>query len=288
MFSARESVVYDEPATSYVPPQETYHDGQRALIEALVCEVHGAALNTAIIASAANALGKGTAFHTFSALEPFLPSQSSVFKGLCAQLPGSGWSRSDISFTCQFMDELPIARSALDDYFADVLELGHGRAAVLHQRPYAAAWRDLAHQASLAVDELQELTNDLLPSAYTGNARALLHLLAEAQRGGTPCLDSYGRISPPAMPQQRRSPRRLLCQECVLRFRDHEVNAFAKDVSAGGFGLERTPQLNRGEHVVVELASGRVFHGAVAWSSGNSAGLRFTTPLAFQDPLLNG
>ena len=61
-----------------------------------------------------------------------------------------------------------------------------------------------------------------------------------------------------------------------------------RDVSPGGFGLERVPRLVPKSLVLVELPSGRRFTGVVAWCNGTSAGVRFARTLLPNDPLLSG
>jgi hypothetical protein len=64
--------------------------------------------------------------------------------------------------------------------------------------------------------------------------------------------------------------------------------AFVRDVSAGGLGLERVPQLVPDSIVFVELPSGRRFAGTVAWCDNAAAGIRLSKPLLPNDPLLLG
>ena len=64
--------------------------------------------------------------------------------------------------------------------------------------------------------------------------------------------------------------------------------AFVRDVSPGGFGLERVPQLLPKTLVLIELPSGRRFTGVVAWCDGRQAGVRFSRTLLPNDPLLSG
>lgn len=288
MLGALQRMVFEHPLSAPARGDRAEDEPHAALFEALVCEVHGAALQTAVVASIANGISRGTTFHTFAAVEPFLPAGTATFRNLTAHMPAAGLDPGALPSTSDYMIGLPAGRRSVDTYYYDVRDIGPARAAILHQRPLSTAWRDLSDQAEEAVDELDLLSHRLLPVTYAENARILSRLLTEVRNGGTPCLDAFGRISPPSMPQQRRSPRRLLCQECHLRAGGREIKAFAKDVSAGGFGLERTPQLERGEPVILELSSGRVFHGTIAWSSGEASGVRLAAQLAYNDPLLSG
>lgn len=263
-------------------------DSRRAasLFEALVCEVHAAALQTAVVASAANAIGRGRQPIPVSAIEPFVPRDSAVLQVLRMHLIEQGVSIDDVMFVDEFLLGLAEGRAAFASFRSDTGVLGEPRARVLHERSLSGAWRRLAHSAMLAVRELAVPLHRRLPPAYGENSSTLMRLLAEAEGGGTPCVDGRGRLFYPPMPQQRRFPRHLLCQECTIRYRDREAEAFARDVSMGGLGLERTPPLLIGEYVLVALRGGRELRGTIVWSSGGSAGLRFSVPLHALDPLI--
>ncbi|MEE9589053.1 MAG: PilZ domain-containing protein, partial [Hyphomicrobiaceae bacterium] len=82
--------------------------------------------------------------------------------------------------------------------------------------------------------------------------------------------------------------RRTLCQPCIVTHNRKTSEAFVRDVSSGGLGLERVSQLVPDSIVFVELPSGRRFAGVVAWCDGSTAGIRFAKPLLPNDPLLWG
>lgn len=280
----------DEVFASRPPTKELLDAADEAraasLFEALLCEVHAAALSTAIVTSAANALADPKFSLVPAMLEPFVPRDTTVIQVLRSHLIEQGYNIDDLVFVDEFLAALFKGHEALDTYAADCVELGDRRARVLHWHCLAATWREISHLAYLAVRELGVPLHRALPPTYGKNATALAGLLIDTERGHSPCIDSRGQLFSPQMPQQRRSPRRLLCQECIIHYRDTEAPAFARDVSAGGLGLERTPALASGETAVVELANGRLFRGTIAWSKPGSAGLRFVNTLSAVDPLL--
>ncbi len=69
----------------------------------------------------------------------------------------------------------------------------------------------------------------------------------------------------PICPSGGATARRTICQPCTITYNRTTAQAFVRDVSPGGFGLERVPQLPPKSLVLVELPSGRRFTGVVVW-----------------------
>jgi hypothetical protein len=265
-------------------------DQRRAeiLFEALVCEIHTAALQTAIVTSAVNGTARSGKPLCLSTLDPFMPRDTTILQILKVGLIESDFSLDELMFVDEFLAGLAAGHEAIGDYAREVSSLGPERAGVLCRQSLTDTWRVIAHLARNAISEISLPLHRRLPEPYGANSLALVRLLTKVERGATPCLGADGAPFTPAMPQQRRSLRRMLCQECVLKVRGLNISAFAKDVSPGGFGLERVPELTPGEVASVELASGRTFAGTIAWSGGSKAGLRLAAPLGALDPLLTG
>lgn len=257
------------------------------MLEALVCEVHSAALLTATISSAINAFKQAGAERSEAGLKPYVPGEPAIVSVLRNGMLEANLDEDTVRLVIQFFDDLAPARIALDRYFADANHIGVDRAAALHLLALSTTWRRACQEALLAVRQLHA---DLrhLPAQYTSNSKLLNNLLQDVIMGGTPCLDRSGRIAIPELPQRRQSARRTVCQPCTLTYNRVTVQAFVRDVSPGGFGLERVSQLVPKTLVQIELPSGRRFTGTVAWCSGSSAGVRFTRPLLPNDPLLSG
>lgn len=257
------------------------------MLEALVCEVHSAALLTATIASAINAFKRESAARGEAQLKPYVPGEPAIVSVLRNGMLETDLNEDTIRLVTQFFDDLAPARIAIDRYFAEANHIGEDRAATLHLLSLSNVWRRACQDALLAV---RQLHSDLqqLPAQYTSNSKLLNNLLQDVIMGGTPCIDATGEISLPELPQRRQSARRTVCQTCQLTYNNVTSQAFVRDVSPGGFGLERVPQLVPKTVVQIELPSGRRFTGVVAWCSGSSAGVRFTRPLLPNDPLLVG
>jgi hypothetical protein len=264
-----------------------FPDSSMPMLEALVCEVHAGALLTATIASAINAFKLPEATRSDTELRPYVPAEPPIVSVLRNGMLETDLSEDTVRLVTQFFDDLAPARIALDRYFADANHIGADRAASLHLLGLSNVWRRACQDALLAVRQLH-IDLQQLPAQYTSNSKLLNNLLQDVIMGGTPCLDAQGQIAIPDLPQRRQSARRTVCQPCQLTYNRVTAQAFVRDVSPGGFGLERVPQLVPKTVVQIELPSGRRFTGVIAWCSGSSAGVRFTKPLLPNDPLLSG
>jgi hypothetical protein len=257
------------------------------ILEALVCEAHSAALLTATIASAVNAFKRSDAERTEKGLKPYMPTEPALISVLRNGMLETDLDRDTVAVIVDFFDDLAPARVALDQYFSDANNLGPERASALHLLGLSNSWRRACDHALVAVRQLHGHLGRL-PSQYTSNSKVLIELLQNAARGASPCLDANGKIAIPDLPQRRHSARRTICQPCTITYNRTTAEAFVRDVSPGGFGLERVPQLAPKTLVLVELPSGRRFTGVVAWCKGSTAGVRFSRTLLPNDPLLSG
>jgi hypothetical protein len=262
-------------------------DSSMPMLEALVCEVHSVALLTAATTSAINAFRRARTVRSEADLKPYVPGEPAIISVLRNGILEMDLNDDTVRLVIQFFDDLGPARIALDRYFADANHIGEDRAAALHLLTVSTTWRRACQDALLAV---RQLHSDLsrLPAQYSINSKLLNNLLQDAIMGGSPCLDTRGQIALPDLPQRRQSARRTVCQPCMLTHNRVTSQAFVSDVSPGGFGLERVPQLVPKTAVEIELPSGRRFSGVVAWCSGSSVGVRFTRALLPNDPLLTG
>jgi hypothetical protein len=256
------------------------------IVEALVCETHSAALLAATILSAVNAFRQQDAPRSEDALKPYIPREPALIAVLRNGMLETDFDEDTVAVIADFFDDLGPARIALDQYFADANHIGTERASALHLLGLTNLWRRACEDALVAARQLHGYLSGL-PLQYTSNSNVLIELLQDAVTGGSPCIVG-GRIAIPDLPQRRRSARRTICQPCTITHNRTTSQAFVRDVSPGGFGLERVPQLNPKGLIVIELPSGRRFTGVVAWCDGDSAGVRFSRMLLPNDPLLAG
>jgi len=275
------------PAFNEEPAPAELSDSSMPILEAFVCETHSAALLAATITSAINAFRRGDADKSEATLKPYVPREPALISVLRNGMLETDLDEDTLAVISDFFEVLAPARIALDQYFADANHIGTERASVLHQLPLSNSWRRACEDALVAIRQLHGYLGRL-PSQYTSNSEVLIGLLQEAANGGSPCLDDEGKISIPDLPQRRHTARHSICQPCVLTYNRTTAQAFVRDVSPGGFGLERVPKLAPKSLVLIELPSGRRFTGVVAWCNGSSAGVRFSRTLLPNDPLLSG
>jgi PilZ domain-containing protein len=268
-------------------PIEHGHDSGMGILEALVCETHSAGLLSATIASAVNAFKDSTSPKREGQLKPYVPREPAIISVLRNGMLEMDLDEDTIAVVIDLFDDLGPARIAIDQYFADANHIGEDRAAALHLLPLRNTWRRACEDALVAVRQLHGYLGQL-PTQYTSNSNVLIELLESAARGNSPCLDQDGNISIPELPQRRRTARRTICQPCTITHNRTTSVAFVRDVSPGGFGLERVPKLVAKSLILIELPSGRRFTGVVAWCNGTSAGVRFSRTLLPNDPLLSG
>jgi hypothetical protein len=257
------------------------------IVEALACETHSSALLTVTIASAVNAFRTPNTARSEEALKPYIPREPALVAVLRNGMLETDLDEDTLAVIIDYFDSLAPARIALDQYFADANHIGGERASALHLLGLSSVWRRACENGLVAMRQLHgHLAN--LPSQYTSNSNLLIDLLQSTIVGGSPCIDEHGHVSIPELPQRRRSARRTLCQPCTITHNRTKSPAFVRDVSPGGFGLERVPPLVPKTVVLIELPSGRRFTGVVAWCNGSAAGVRFLRTLLPNDPLLSG
>lgn len=255
-------------------------------LEELIMDSQTAALLTAVMASIANKLREPGTARSPAEMQTFLPNRAIM--GLSRRVVGrqTGLSAQARAAVTAFYSGIEPAQRETERYFADSLLMGAERAAALHHYSLSRTWRRACASASAATEALSLETAELLPKLYFLNAGVLGRLLRAAAHGEAPCIDADGKPFLPPLPQRRRAVRKALGQGAILCSGGQSSPVIVRDISQGGLGLERVLPLAENEPATVELVTGRLLSGAIAWSKLNRAGLRFTEPLAPNDPLL--
>lgn len=259
-----------------------------ALFEALVCEFHWTALQIGAIASCMNASSASRRSWMLRSCSNLVPVESPVVKvalrswqdiGLPRELAGA-IARLYFNLVDAKKSALPLINSA-GIFVAPRVPL-----AKLEQ--ITAVWRKLAEDCRNAVLELEPETRWRLNGAYTGNALVLGKFLKEAMAGSRSCVNQYGEVALPLLPQRRKTPRYMLLQNCKIYSQGSASIAFARDVSKNGLGIDCERDFRLKDAVVVVLRNGRKMPGLIVWCKDGKAGVRFDSPLADGDPLISG
>jgi hypothetical protein len=280
---------FSEPAKLRSAPMSSNEPVEgNALFEALVCEFHWTALQIGAISCCMNAsLASGRAWMLRSCSN-LVPVESPVVRvalrswqdiGLPRELAGA-ISRLYFDLADAKKIALPLINSA------GIFVGPHIPIVKLEQ--ITAVWRKLAEDCRDAVLALEPETRWRLNGAYTGNALVLGKFMKEAMAGSRSCVNNYGEVALPLLPQRRKTPRFMLLQPCKLTWQGSTSIAFARDISTNGIGLNCERDLRLKDPVIIELRSGRRMKGLVVWCSNGKLGVRFDNPLPDNDPLISG
>ncbi len=259
-----------------------------ALFEAIVGEAHLTALQVAAVASAFNALAAGAPSGRARSFLNFIPHKPAAIAGMRQCREELGLSQDTAYCVDLLYRQLEMARPPIYRFIADLNHHGAPRAIDRHAKALAASWRRLSQVALDAVDAMEPGTRWRLTGLYSENTLILARLLRAAIDGKQPCLDAKGEIFLPELPQRRSARRFGLLQNCTIHYRGAQFQAFARDVSATGLGLDHAAGLMLKQVIEVELKDGRTLSGTVAWAQHGRAGIEFLTALAPNDPLIAG
>lgn len=146
-------------------------------------------------------------------------------------------------------------------------------------------WRTLCGIGDLAMREMDTYISHNDPGELH-LSDDIRRLLLSAKTGHSHCLVN-GRPEMPLWYQRRHHPRVLANLMAHLRYGQISAPVLVVDVSIGGCGLEQAPSLPPDAIVEVRFESGRILEAAVRWQNGTRAGLIFTVPLGYRDPLIS-
>ncbi len=273
--------------TTNAPFWSTATPVQRFL-ETVIAEAHTLAISVAVVTTAANALDDWRTPIDAKSIEVHRPQVAA----LSALLMGLDANDHDAQFSAplaiEALDAIADGNAKLDEYLADCATLNASRAATLHTRSLQNVWRAAARRMAEMVVAWERETSGAVPEVYQKNTQVLTSLLSSASGGLRPCLNASGKLYVPPLPQRRRFPRRAMLEACTVFCNGIEREAFVRDVSAGGLGLDRVQGLKRGDVVSVSFNTGRHLTGRITWATGQGAGVTLHQPLNSSDPLICG
>jgi hypothetical protein len=211
-----------------------------------------------------------------SGLDEFVPSEPIIFPTIRAGLV-EGLESRQLGYSDLFFRHLTFAKRTLSAFIRQSDRQDHALV--------AGFWRSLCGIGEFSVRELDELIGTQDP-AELHLSDDICRLLKAARAGHSPC-QINGRAQLPAWYQRRHHPRKTANLHAALSYGRLKVPVLILDVSLGGCGLDQAPPLPIGAIVALTLESGRKLEGEVRWQNGARAGILFTSPLRFTDPLIS-
>lgn len=255
------------------------------LLEEIMCGTHYAVLNTAIVGSCFNALRHKRKFLRPTSMRNHIPHPPSA---------RMAWGRLMQEMQQPDLVSVPVATffthlSALEtqvEFLCSEID-AHGQSAVIlaHSGRLGQSAKQMADLGVAALNALERIASSALSSYFMRNMVLLRGLLTEVASGGSPLVDRDGRIVVPDLPQRRPPLRKHVQMPCIVECKGREHRVIVTNLSAGGIGITRAPELSARSVVVVEIME-RCFTGRVVWISGANAGIKFDALLKDDDPLL--
>jgi len=262
-------------------------DEGNALFEAMVCEFHWATLQIGAITCCMNASVASGRTWMLRSCGNLVPVESPVVKVALRAWQDLGIPR-DIAAAIGriYFDFADAKRLAMPLITNAGLFVGPSiPRAKLEQ--ITALWRKLSEDCNAAVQALEPETRWRLNELYSSNTFVLGKFLKAAATGAHGCVNQYGEVALPVLPQRRKTTRYMLLQPCRITAQGATSIAFARDISKNGIGLNCERELRLKDAVLIELRNGRRMRGVVVWRRGEKAGIQFDTALSDGDPLIS-
>ncbi len=279
-----------EPARTSLVRSRVWNepDEGHALFEALVCEFHWAALQIGGIASCFNASLAFERMWMLRTCSNLVPVESPVIKVALRAWQDIGLSGELASSISKIYFDLADAKHLSMPLIEQAGAFAGPAVSRTKLEQINALWRKLTEDCKDVVGRLEPETRWRFNSLYTGNALVLGKFLHEAISGGFGCVNQFGEVAIPVLPQRRKTPRYVLLQPCKISDKSGSSIAFARDIAKSGIGLDCERDLALKEKVVVELRNGRKMKGIIVWSHKKKVSIQFDEPLPNDDPLIAG
>lgn len=257
------------------------------LFEALVCEFHWTALQIGAITCCMNAsLASGRTWMLRSCIN-LVPVESVVVKQALRSWQDLELPRELAAAIGRIYFDLSDAKRLALPLIDSAGVFVGPQIPLAKLEQITAVWRKLAEDCNGAVQDLEPETRWRLSGLYTSNALALGKFMKEAMTGKRSCVNQFGEVSLPVLPQRRRTRRFTFLQPCKVTFQGSTSIASAREISKNGIGLNCERGFKLRDPLLLELRSGRQIKGIVVWSKAGKVGVQFDSPLADHDPLIS-
>ena len=267
-----------------VMPSET-EDRANAprVLKAVVAELDFALIATAVTASLVTARAMLRPLSPqYSALS-YLPPDPALLSNAAMHVTGLNLPRSFKSASNDFYASLAVAKAATVE-----IQTAQDQTTAASGKDWmslSGEWRRSAALALTAGDEAHDLSSAGADQVL-GHWPELRLLLAAVRDGDSPCVSTDGHIVCPSWADRRGSQRKTLGMPAWHCAGERKRRVTLADISQTGFGLSDCSGITAGDHVAVEMTSGRVLSGVVMWARADRAGVRLRQPLTRNDILL--
>ncbi len=261
-------------------------DEGNALFEALICEFHWSALQIGGITGCMNASLAFEQTWMLRSCSNLVPVESPVIKAALGAWQEIGLSEEITSSLRKIYFNLSDAKNLALPLIEQAGVFSGPRISLTKLEQITALWRKLAEDCKTAVARLEPETRWRFNGIYTGNALVLGKFLQDALSGGFGCVNQYGEVAIPVLPQRRKTPRYVLLQPCRISDKSGGSIALARDISKNSIGLDCERDFPLKERVLVELRNGRTMRGTVTWFHKKKVSVQFDEPLSDDDPLI--
>ena len=244
------------------------------LLFCLLDELRASLVLVGVTTSTLNAFAQNP--ELLSWVAAFVPSDPIIFPNVKANLI-DGIESSQLQYTTQFYQHLRLAKMSLN-----ILVGGPDVRALKEVRD---TWRSVCGLADSAIKEMDRyFRHDQSEELHLSDD--IRRLLITVKAGQSPCLIN-GRPEMPAWFQRRHQPRVVANLIAQVTYGPMTASVLIVNISVGGCGLEHAPPLPQDAIIDLRLESGRILESVVRWQNGGRAGLLFSTPLGYRDPLIS-
>lgn len=255
------------------------------LLEEIICGTHYALLNTSAVGSGFNALRSKLKMQRPSALRNYIPHPPSARMSWGRLMQEMQQPDTVTAPVTSFLTHLAVVEKQVEFICGEIESNGLNTAILQHSARMGQASRQMSEMGLAALNAMEKITAAALTSYFMRNMVLLRGLLRDVSSGATPLVDRDGKIFLPELPQRRPPIRKQVNLPCILECKGKEHRVVVTNISAGGVGVEKVPNLSPRSIVVVEINE-RCFTGCVVWISGSNAGVKFDQVLKEEDPLL--
>jgi hypothetical protein len=234
------------------------------LIDVLIAKVCVAAIHCAVIASCYNGLESGKTKADLRSTLDWVPSEPTLVSVIRHKTMSDFDNNLDpacVTALDEMISEVQRGQLTLESLFQESLVMGEHRAIVVYLQAIKATWQLACRKSKVALLELARIATvaDCYRPGKLANLNVAVKLLADAGDGKCPCLDDEGQPTFRALPPARMMRRYSIGQDCVVTVAGRKTQAFARDISIAGMGLEKVAQGTPNDRLVIALESGRLF-----------------------------